>query len=97
MKTADLWNRFIANAFNEKKMNFSYNDFEKAINERIKTELAFISVEEKLPENYNCQILVKKENENLCDLRFFHHEEQFKLLCSIHKYTYWRLVFSTEP
>ena len=49
MKTADLWNIFIANTFNENKMNFSYNDFEKAINERIKTELRFISVEEKLP------------------------------------------------
>jgi len=93
MKTSDLWNRFIANTFNEKRMNFSYADFEKAINERIKTEHVFISIEEKLPEKYNCQILVKKENENFCDLRFFHHEEQFKLLCSIHKYTHWRLIF----
>lgn len=93
MKTADLWNRFIAKTVNEKKMDFSYADFEKAINERIKTELIFIPIEEKFPENYNCQILVKKENENFCDLRFFHHEEQFKLLCSIHKYTHWRPIF----
>jgi len=93
MKTSDLWNRFIAKTFNEKRMNFSYVDFEKAINERIKNELVFNSVDEKLPENYNCQILVKKANDKFCDLRFFHHEEQFKLLCSIHKYTHWRLIF----
>lgn len=52
----------------------------------------WIPIEEELPETYNCQILVKKGNENFCDLRFFHHEEQFKLLCSIHKYTHWRLI-----
>lgn len=74
MKTSDLWNRFIANTFNEKRMNFSYADFEKAINERIKTEIVFNSIDENLPEKYNCQILVKKANENFCDLRFFHHE-----------------------
>lgn len=93
MKTADLWNRFIAKTVNEKKMDFSYADFEKSINKRIKTELVFISIEEKLPESYNCQILVKNNNSALSDLRFIHDEEQFKLLCSIHKYTHWRPIF----
>lgn len=93
MKTSDLWNRFIAKTFNEKRMNFSYVDFEKAINERIKNEFVFNSVDEKLPENYNCQILVKNNNSAISDLRFIHDEEQFILLCQIHNYTHWRPIF----
>ena len=61
------------------------NDVKKEYEEKLR----WIPVEEKKPENYNCQILVKKEHENFCDLRFFHHESQFKLICSIHKYTHW--------
>jgi hypothetical protein len=48
---------------------------QKQLTKELKTELIFIPIQEKFPENYNCQILVKKENENFCDLRFFHHED----------------------
>ena len=56
-------------------------------------KLLWIPVEEELPLTYNCQILVRKSNENLCDLRFFHHANQFKLICDVHKYTHWLPVF----
>jgi len=49
MKTPDLWNRFIAKTFNEHEMDFSYSDFEKAVNERIEFAQRWMSVEEELP------------------------------------------------
>ena len=65
MKTSDLWNKFIAETMNEKQMNFSYADFQKAINERVNTELRWIPIEEEIPTEFEKQLLVKnvvKEN-----------------------------------
>ena len=39
MKTSDLWNRFIAATYNDKRMNFSYSDFDKAVKQLVITEL----------------------------------------------------------
>ena len=46
MKTKDLWNKYIATPANEKKLNFSYAEFEKDV----KSLSNWISVEEELPE-----------------------------------------------
>ena len=46
-------------------------------------------IEDIIPSSFNCQILVRKQNENWANLRFFHHAEQFKLICKIHGYTHW--------
>ena len=93
MKTSDLWNKFIAETMNEKQMNFSYADFQKAINERVNTELRWIPIEEEIPTEFEKQLLVKNENYNYVDLRFFNHQKQFELLCKIHNYTHWRPIF----
>lgn len=93
MKTSDLWNKFIAGTMNEKQMNFSYADFQKAINERVNTELRWIPIEEEMPTEFEKQLLVKNKNYNYVDLRFFNHQKQFDLLCKIHNYTHWRPIF----
>ena len=64
MKTSDLWNKFIAGTMNEKQMNFSYADFEKAINERIKTEHQWLSFKDHRPPYYKtCLVKVHEKTE----------------------------------
>ena len=84
---------FVHNNVDYSHPNFVANEKKQSFEDGVEFAQRWIPIEEKLPETYNCQILVKKGNENFCDLRFFHHEEQFKLLCSIHKYTHWRPIY----
>ena len=61
-------------------------------NEGVKFAQRWIPVEEELPTEFEKQILVKNEQYNFVDLRFFNHQKQFNLLCEIHRYTHWRPI-----
>ena len=101
MKTSDLWNKFIAGTMNDKQMNFSYADFEKAIDERIKTELRWIPIEEALPpkekdtdESEIVLILETQDFGNYFLGWYDYHQKAWFMVYKLHKVkpTHWRSV-----
>ena len=82
----------IANAF-QNGAEFGYALAESRIKKEYEWKLRWIPISEKMPTEFEKQLLVKNENYNYVDLRFFNHQKQFDLLCKIHNYTHWRPIF----
>ena len=78
---SSLINKSTIDSF-EAGYEFCKNEYEE--------KLRWIPVEERLPEIYNCQISVKKQDSKYADLRFFINSFQFETICKIHGYTEWR-------
>ena len=64
----------------------------KKVKQEYEEKLRWIPVEEKEPEMYNCQMLLRNESVKFVDIRFIPHKKQFDLICQIHNYTHYRFI-----